>query len=208
MSSVPNDPNVVTAGRTECPAPEATQQPHVGKSKEEIYLELARLSHQSFTNRQSYEWKTAFGLWTAIGATTYFATEHAGVISGPGMVILVLAYILVWGAWSFVWQAHIQSANGRDKAWKHYYMHRAENRPEDRSERDPWRSEPTIPWRERMQALTLPAAWVTSIATLVFLALSFVIILANSNRVSRAIDKDVISISGDNATKVVDKLTK
>jgi hypothetical protein len=41
---------------------ERTEPSKSGRSRDEIYLELAKLSQQSFQNRQSYEWKIAFGL--------------------------------------------------------------------------------------------------------------------------------------------------
>jgi len=208
MSSGTEDPNRPAVIRTGPLAPES----HSGKCKEELYLEMAKLSQQSFQNRQSYEWKIAFGLWTGIGLFTYFATEHAGAISGPGLLCLAAAYFVLGGVWCLLWQPALHGANRQDKRWKHYYLHRAENRAQDRSARDPWRDESAIRCSRRVTEhfaeLGHPWAWVQGTATLVFLAVSFVIIQANSNRVPARVGKDVISISGDNATKVVDKLTE
>ena len=48
------------------------------KSKEEIYLELAKLAEQSFENRRATEWKVGFGFWAAIGIFTWFMVVFVG----------------------------------------------------------------------------------------------------------------------------------
>jgi hypothetical protein len=215
MSSVTHDPSVPANNATVPPPTEPAPQHGVGKSKEEIYLELAKLCQQSFQNRQSYEWKIAFGLWTAIGTITFFATKHAGAISGWRCWVLGLAYFLVGAVWTAIWQPFLHSANRRDKKWKHYYMHRAENRAEKKVEADPEPDEPNILWwwqqteqREHWPELRTAPAWVQIAVTWVILVVSFLIILPTSNGAPVPGGTDVISVSGDNATKVVDKLTK
>jgi len=182
------------------------------ESNEQSCLEMAKLCQQSFEHRRSYEWKIAFGLWTGIGVFTYFATQHAGGISGGAFWLLGIAYVLLGLVWVLLWQPALHSAHRTDKRWKHYYMHRAENRPEGRSKPDPWRDESKIPWwqqqRERLAELRQPWPWVQGVPTLLFLVLSFLIIHGSSNEVPVPVGEDVISISGDNATKVVDKLTR
>ena len=84
-------------------------EPKGGKSKEEIFLELAKLSQQSFENRRSYEWKVAFGLWTAIGLATYFMVEHSQVITPATFAWLIISYIIVLITWVFFWQVSTQS---------------------------------------------------------------------------------------------------
>lgn len=111
MSSRTEDPNGPAVIGTGPLAPESD----AGKCKEEVYLEMAKLSQQSFQNRQSYEWKIAFGLWTGIGLFTYFATEHAGAISGPGLFCLAAAYFVLGGVWCFLWQPALHGANRQDK---------------------------------------------------------------------------------------------
>ena len=112
---------------------------------------MAKLCQQSFENRRSYEWKLAFGLWTGLGLFTYFATEHAALISGLCLFLLAAAYFVLAAVWSLLWQPALHGANRKDKAWKHYYLHRAENRPEDRSAPDPWRDDSNISWKQRVK---------------------------------------------------------
>src|SRR5689334_17076339 len=48
-----------------------------GTTEADTWIELAKLSQESFFNRRSYEWKVAFGLWAAIGLVTYFGATNA-----------------------------------------------------------------------------------------------------------------------------------
>ena len=183
-----------------------------GRSKEEIYLELAKLAHQAFENRRSLEWRAAFALWTGIGAVTYFAVHEAGAVSGWAVWFLAAAYVMIGLGWWLVWHPLLRQAFDKDKAWKHYYMHRAEARPVEYSARDPWRDEQRIPLsqrlREHFSEVFDPWTVVQGIATVIFLAVSFAIIRGSSDRATAPDTKDVISISGQNVTKVIDKATK
>jgi hypothetical protein len=212
MSSIPENPIASLTNGAELPLLEPTQQSKAGKSKEEIYLELAKLCHESFENRQSYEWKIAFGLWTGIGLFTYFATVHVNGISGLALVGCAVAYFLLASVWLFAWQPTIHGGHASDKAWKHYYMHRAENRPKHCSAPDPWRDESKISWcqqqHERWYELRQLSALSQVIITAALLFLSFIIIQGSSSQAPVVQKKDTISVSGDNVTKVIDKLAK
>lgn len=95
----------------------------------EIYVELARMMHESFLNRRNYEWKVAFGLWTAIGAWTYFAIAETDKLEFKGSFYWVLSfvYLVLLVAWFFCWQVPLRKAFEKDKLYKHYYMDRAES---------------------------------------------------------------------------------
>ena len=183
-----------------------------GKSKEEIYLELAKLAQQSFENRRSYEWKVAFGLWTGIAAFTYFSVEHLGPLSASAQLGLLIAYIIIGILWCAVWQPSLRAAFDRDKDWKHYYLHRAENRPEDKCDPDPWltkksgRRHETL--REICDAWKQPWTWSQAGVTIVFLALSWSLVCCANPAPPKQDGNDRISVSGGNATKVLDKLIK
>lgn len=97
----------------------------------ETYLELAKMSQESIFNRRSTEWKVAFGLWTAIGLITYFAVEQSHGISMGILVGFGFLYLLILVVWFFGWQVPLHRAFKHDKAFKHYYMHKAEGRCAD-----------------------------------------------------------------------------
>jgi hypothetical protein len=182
-----------------------------GKSKEEIYLELAKLAQQSFESRRSYEWKLAFGLWTGIGFFTYFAVQHAGAFPWWALWLLLAAYLAIAVLGCVVWQPPLRTAADCDKKWKHYYMHRAEqSRPEQRRDPDPW----VLPeqrtykiGKEFCSAWKDPWTWAQVSVTIIFLFISWIFI-ASTKPVPMQDDKDRISVSGESAAKIVDKLTK
>jgi hypothetical protein len=94
------------------------------KVSQETYVQLARLAHESFEQRRSYEWKVHFGLWMAISAVVYVAiSEKIGIIESPlwlkhiGFALWVM-YLLHLG---MVTRGHWQ-----DKKRKHDYMRKAE----------------------------------------------------------------------------------
>jgi len=119
---------------------------------------------------------------------TYFVTVNACIVSGLALVGVAVAYLILSCVWLLVWQPAVQGANREDKKWKHYYMHRAEGRPVDCSAKDPWHDELTISawhqWKEDMKELKRSGIIVEVAATFVFLAVSFIVILANYTRVS------------------------
>jgi len=223
MSDVPENPNTSVPDGPEPVVPQPAGPSKSGKSREEVYLELAKLSQQSFESRRTYEFKAAFGLWTGIGAITYFAIEHPGVISGGGLGVLLGAYLVMAFVWIFGWQPFIHYAHRRDKKWKHYYMHRAENRAEiypakkaNRSERDPWlgqRKEDRRGWcaqfcKRSKTLCTEPSAWTQCAITVLLLTTSFLIIHGSSSLPPVTEKKDRICVSGDNVPKVLDRLPK
>jgi hypothetical protein len=181
-----------------------------GKSKEEICLELAKLCQESFDGRRLWERKIAFGLWTGLGVLTYFAILHPDAISTLTLVALAVGYIIVGTIWCVFWQPALRAAYDQDQAWKHYYMHRAENRPLDRSDPDPWLPKDERARRRREFCIAWSQSWtkVQAIGTIIILLVSWFFIFGISGAKSKFDDKDRVSVSGDNATKVVNKLTK
>lgn len=96
--------------------------------KAEVFLALAKLSQESFFNRRTFEFKVAFGLWTAIGLITYVAVEHPDIIATWSLWVLGIVYLLIFVFWVVGWQLPLRRAFEIDKKFKHYYMHRAEGR--------------------------------------------------------------------------------
>jgi len=92
------------------------------------YIELAKMSQESFFNRRSYEWKVAFGLWTAIGLITYYVCEHPKVMTPALIGLTAFIYLAILGLWHFAWQVPLRTAFENDQQFKHYYMHQAEGR--------------------------------------------------------------------------------
>jgi hypothetical protein len=159
------------ANDSDFPAAAAPPSDKGGKSKEEIYLELAKLAQQSFEHRRTYEWKAAFGLWAAIGLVTYFAVEHPAVLTSWTVGVIGAIYILLSVCWFFVWQVPTRRAFEQDKAWKHFYMHKAEGLTPER---------PTeVTWREMLTGIRhLPWTYGQAVVTVLFLAGSFFVLLA------------------------------
>lgn len=188
--------------------PDPTDQDR-GKSEHEIFLELAQMAQQSFDGRRVYEWKAAYGLWTAIGVFTFFAIQNPGIVPPSYSSRLWIAYAAIWLVWTFIWQPAMRTAFDLDKRWKHYYMHRAEKgRPPERSEADPWTSKPEKWCSRYMEKLLQPWVWAQSGVTAVFLVVSMVIVQAAVRPEIPDRKSDNISISGANVDKVLDKLTK
>lgn len=104
----------------------------------EMYVELAKMSQESFLNRRSYEWKVAFGLWTAIGLITFFAIEHADEFDSGLVFSLGICYVLIGTCWLILWQFPLRLAFEKDQEFKHYYMTCAEGRPPNWPPGAPW----------------------------------------------------------------------
>lgn len=92
----------------------------------EVYVQLARLAHDSFEQRRSYEWKMHFGLWAAIVSVVWAVIKkditalpcsiNADYIGWGVFVMYILHFILVCrGHWE-------------DKKRKHFYMALAEGK--------------------------------------------------------------------------------
>ncbi len=185
-------------------------------SHEEICLELAKVAQQAFESRRNLEWKATYGLWVGIGAITYFAVEHAGTVSAAGWWCLFVAYIVTGLVWILGWQPYIHWAHKRDKEWKHYYSDRAENRAEEDSKPDPrpkQKADDTLGWckRFRLRFRSMkdqPSAWTQCVITPVVLVASLVIVSGSSSLPPVTEKQDRICVSGDNVTKIVDRLTK
>lgn len=178
----------------------------------EIYLDLAKLAQQSFENRRIYEWKVAFGLWTGLGAFTYFAIQYAAPLPTWAILCLAVTYVGTAAIWGVIWQPSLRTAHDCDKAWKHYYMHRAEDRPSNRRARDPWRDETKRPPYETRDEIRVawkqPWTWAQTGVTVVFLFMSFILIVCKSSPPPTPQTQDRITVSGDDVTKVIDKLTE
>ncbi|NLF73181.1 MAG: hypothetical protein GX575_29445 [Candidatus Anammoximicrobium sp.] len=179
-----------------------------GRSKEEIYLELAKIAQQSIESRRAYEWKIAFGLWSGIGLFTYFMVESHFSLAEWQLSGLGVLYAIIWCVWTFTWQPFLHLAFEKDKRWKHYYMHKAEIRDETKSQKDPWEPTAEPSCRAMMRQMKKPWMWVQSLPTAVFLIASFAIIHGTAAPKAPDMKADVLSVSGANLDKVLDKLTK
>lgn len=89
------------------------------------WIELAKLTQGSIHNRREFEWKLAFGFWTAIGTfTAAFFTLEGFICPIWLSSILMLAYLLILGGVIFCWQIPQHSAHAGDREWYDYYMDR------------------------------------------------------------------------------------
>lgn len=98
------------------------------KDKANTYIELAKISQESFLNRRAMEWKVGFGLWTAIGLITYFAATNATLFAENTVNWIAWLYFAIAFIWQAFYHVPIRLAFEDDKSFKHYYMHRAEGR--------------------------------------------------------------------------------
>lgn len=190
-----------------------------GNSKAKTFLQLAKLAQDSFQNRRAYEWKIAFGLWTGIALFTWFLAQHPALLSAAWLVVLGLLYLCVLAVYLLFWQIPLHRGFLLDKMWKHYYMHKAEGRSPEKSEPDPFDRAPTYGDRLKQMFTRSPEnsvlwawAWGQVFMTLIFLLVSFfILIVVNVQRERQAAD-DRISISGqisgENLHRLVDKLAK
>jgi hypothetical protein len=95
-------------------------------AQEPNWLELARLSQESFNSRRNWEWKIAFGFWTAIGAFTAGSFSPEIVLSqGAQIGIWVFYTILLLIYWAFCLRP-ISVAHDIDKRFFLYFSQRAE----------------------------------------------------------------------------------
>lgn len=72
------------------------KQDEYDPSEHNVYVELSRLAHDAFVNRQQYEWRFCFSIWTALGLTVYFSlTEDTRIIYSSEEGYLCLLVLLV-----------------------------------------------------------------------------------------------------------------
>jgi hypothetical protein len=101
------------------------------RERERIFVDLAKVSQESFLSRRSFEWKVAFGLWTGIGIWTHFVLSNAGISTIPtqySFQFLGAIYLGIALVWLFFWQIPNRKAFEQDNLFKHYYMKHAEGR--------------------------------------------------------------------------------
>lgn len=92
----------------------------------ENFVQLARLAHDSFNQRRSYEWKIHFGLWAAIAAVVFAAKkEHIVIFTNPAIAWTIGVAIWLLYALHF---AMVSCGHWQDKKRKHYFMAKAEGK--------------------------------------------------------------------------------
>jgi len=100
------------------------------------YVELAKLAQSAFDERRRIEWRVNLGLWAALGAITYFARKERIQVFQPEWLAWVFAIGIFVSYVIYIF--HFLAAHTTDKAWKHYYMARAEGEKADRPARGTW----------------------------------------------------------------------
>lgn len=165
----------------------------------EAYVELAKLSQQSKENRNAIEWKVAFGLWTGIAVFTWFLVDVGVRLPSLALANLGVIYIGVLAIWTLCWQLPLHRANRRDGQWKHWFMDKAEQRtvspaPDPRANDPVWWDSAKRPW-----------LWGQVLMTLMFLALSFLIV-ANLPATRPDDETSPDRLTGDNVRTVLQKL--
>ncbi len=88
------------------------------------YVELARLAQSAFDGRRKIEWRINFSLWGGLGIIAYWAMKyHIPIFDSKwtancafGVIIFLYIFALYL----------IACGHRQDKAWKHYYMNKAE----------------------------------------------------------------------------------
>lgn len=105
----------------------STETEYKPNVSQETYVQLARLAHESFEQRRSYEWKMHFGLWAAIAAVVFAAIKEKisffSCLSEAKLIGLIL--------WAMYLLHFVMVSRGhwKDKQKKHFYMGKAEGQP-------------------------------------------------------------------------------
>lgn len=161
----------------------------------ERWIELAKLSQESFLNRRSYEWKVAFGFWTAIGVITYFGAMSEEKVKAAGWVYcLIPIYFIVGLSWLFLWQAPMRRAFQKDQDFKHYYMEKAEGRTPDRPSSD------LMPYWEAITGRQGVWTWAQTVFTWCVLLFSLMVLLYVKDGSEKS--KQSIEIQAGNDLKI------
>jgi hypothetical protein len=107
-----------------------TKPPSEEQKPLQTYVELARLAHESFEQRRSYEWKMHFGFWGAIATIIFTAAKEKIVVFNSTLEATLLGIILFIAYFWHYWMVY--SGHEIDKALKHYYAAKAEGLDEKR----------------------------------------------------------------------------
>lgn len=89
--------------------------------KFQFHLEMARFNQACHQNRQIYEWKMAFGIWTAVGVFTYFVLEKRTEIQLSAFGLFVV-YAILFLLWYFVWYVPMITATERDRHYRNSHL--------------------------------------------------------------------------------------
>lgn len=94
------------------------------------FVALAKLAQDSFASRRSVEWKINLSIWAGAGAIMY-AAANLKVPFIPSWPWAVAVCLIVFAAYALNLYL-IATAHATDKAWKHYFIARAEGKSVDR----------------------------------------------------------------------------
>lgn len=178
-----------------------------GKSKEEIYLELAKLSEQSIEKRKDIEWKVNLAFWTGIGVFTWFASQHVCPLGGGCLLVMFVVYLATLFVWTIGWQVPLHAAHQTDRDFKHFYVSQAEGKPEDEDPKRPTREQIAATLRNSWRrSISQPWFWGQVLMTAVFLLLSFIIIMQSKGNKIPTPTGDSLNVSGDNLKDVLKKM--
>jgi len=89
------------------------------KEKIDTLSDLYNKAWSSFDTRRSYEWKTNFGLWAALGSILGFSIKEKNTFEDR-YVWLVISIIAV--AYVFIWTVGLFTQNRKDKDRMGYYQ--------------------------------------------------------------------------------------
>jgi hypothetical protein len=107
--------------------PMCTKPDYESSISQETYVQLARLAHESFEQRRSYEWKMHFGLWAAIAVVVLAAIKEKIVFFSSVSEAKFIGFIL-WGIYLLHF-VMVSRGHWKDKQKKHFYMDKAEGLP-------------------------------------------------------------------------------
>jgi hypothetical protein len=180
-----------------------------GKSREEICLQLAKLSEQSIEKRKDIEWKVNLGFWTALGVFTWFATQSFCPLSGAWLGGLCIVYLLALIVWICGWQIPLHAAHQTDRDFKHYYADKAQGipgvvHPQPETAENPWTNLRIL----FPKAARQPWMWGQVLMTTVFFILSIMVLWKSDGGTKPETSGDVLRVSGKNLEITLNKLAQ
>ena len=136
-------------------------------TKEEIYVELAKINAESHRARQGTEWKILLALLVGMGLVIWAFLDKQIVLPCYGKCVFLATYLVAVLAVIFFTILPVHKAHRWDREWQHYYMRRAQARQEEAEPKEPpWYFGLTTPWPWGQIALLLALTVITFLVVL------------------------------------------
>lgn len=106
-------------------------------TKEELYVELVKINVETHKARQGIEWKLALGPWASMGLVIWAFLDKEIVLPCYGKWLFLATYSALVLVITFCTILPLHKAHRHDRLWQHYYMRRAQGKPEETEPKEP-----------------------------------------------------------------------